>query len=280
MAIGSLCCISICCAALACGPVSVAPLATAAECDHASALTQASDPTAALPQSSAPGVLGLDPVAFFEQLVARYRGLNLYRDTVELIQVTYREGVEASRVQTKLACEVSDGKLTVQTPASQMRSGLKLDLPMKKSPAAKKVSEAQDLWLAPHMALKFEDEPLKKLRAGIDEGFTATDIESVTIDNKSMVHLELRSGDGASQNATARIDLYVNSDSMLIERIEGQQILPDGAEFSTTLHITPEQVEDADAPLSPAAPSSAPQQSQPASDADDNAGAMMMSPAA
>jgi hypothetical protein len=88
----------------------------------------------------------------------------------------------------------------------------------------------------------------------VDEGFTATGAESVTIDNKPMVHVELKSGDGSSEDCQAKFDLFVNPDSMLIERIEGEQVLPDGANYSTTLQITPGEVASpqAETPLEPA----------------------------
>lgn len=202
----------------------------------------------------------IDPVEFFQRLVARYRGLYLYRDVATITHITRRDGRESNRVQTQITCEVADGKLTVTTPASQARKGLGVDLPVRQSQPTAEAKRNYDLWLAPHMALKFTDEPLKKLRAGVDEEFTATEAESVTIDNKPMVHVELRSGcarDGASERCAAKVDLYVNPDSMLVERIDTQQQLPDGADYSTSMQITPEEVEgetppDSDAPVPPA----------------------------
>jgi len=185
----------------------------------------------------------IDPLEFFEKLVERYRHLDAYKDTTNLTQVTQREGQEASRIETQIACEIAEGKLKVKTPASQAREALGLKLPIKKSEPIKDVQQSYDLWLAPHMALKFTDQPLKELRAGVDEGFTATEAEPVIIDNKRMVHVELRSGDGLSEDCTAKFDLYVNSESMLIERIDGAQKLPDGASYSTTLRIKPEDVQ-------------------------------------
>jgi hypothetical protein len=200
-------------------------------------------------QNHNPSISGegrIDPVDFFQRLVARYRGLYLYRDVATVTHVTRRDGRESNRLQTQITCEVADGKLTVKTPASQARKGLGVELPVKQSQQSADAKRNYDLWLAPHMALKFTDEPLKNLRAGVDEGFIATEAESVTIDNKQMVHVELRSGctgDGAGEQCAAKVDLYVNSESMLIERIDTEQKLPNGADYSATLHITPEQAE-------------------------------------
>jgi hypothetical protein len=89
--------------------------------------------------------------------------------------------------------------------------------------------------------LKFADKPLEDFRAGVDEGFTATEAHAVVIDERPKVHLELRSGDGQSESCTARFDLYIDSQSLLIERIEGRQRMPDGSELETTVEIDPDE---------------------------------------
>ena len=240
--LGSLSVALVCGVAIAVSPHAPAPNVSP-DCPEASSTTQPANNGRIIQQAE----LKLDPAVFFQRLVNRYRGLHLYRDVVNVVQVTQREGHESSRVETQIACEVSNGTLKVQTPASQVREGLGLGLPVKQSQGVKDAKQKYDLWMAPHMALKFTQEPLKHMRAGVDEGFTATEAESVTIDNKKMVHVELRSGDGLSEDSSAKFDLYVNSDSMLIERIEGEQRLPDGASYSTTLEITPGEVQ-AEAP--------------------------------
>ena len=180
-----------------------------------------------------------DALAFFESLVDRYRALVAYEDVADVVQITTRPGEEPQRVETRIAATIQNGKLRVETPGSQMRDGIGLDVPLKTSPAMEAFVQKYNLWIAPHMALRFTDEPLEEFRLGVDEGFTPTKVETVTIDNKSMVHLQLTSGDGLSEDYTARFDLYVNPESMLIERIEGEQRLPDGADYRTTLDITP-----------------------------------------
>jgi len=187
----------------------------------------------------------IDPSVFFQQVVDRYRDLDTYRDRARLVQVMQRDGQESSRVETEIGCEIRDGALHVQTPQSQVAAALGLRLPVRPNPALEAAGPRYDFWLAPHMALKFAGEPLKELRPGVDEGFTATEAEAVTIDDRKMVHIELRSGDGLSEACTAKLNLFVNADTMLVERIEGEQLLPDGANYSTTLHITPELVNGA-----------------------------------
>lgn len=181
-------------------------------------------------------VLPTDPACFFQYLVQRYHDLDVYQDISTVVQVTERQGESPQRVETRIACEVEDGEFTMQTPASQVREGLGVSLPAEKSEAIKARQMDYQLWMAPHLALKFTERPLEDFRAGVNEGFAATEIKHVTINEKDMVQLELES---LSEDSDAHFDLYVNPDSMLIERIEGEQRLPDGASFQTTVEITP-----------------------------------------
>ena len=195
----------------------------------------------------------LDPLAFFERLVERYRVLSAYEDISRVVQITTREGQNPHRVETRIACKIDNDALRIETPGSQVRGGIGLDTPLKKSPAMDALVLRYNLWLAPHMALRFTDDPLKNFRLGVKEGFTPTETEHVTVEKKQLVRLELKSGDGLSEDYTARFDLFVNLQSMLIERIQGEQRLPDGAEYRTTLDITPiltEQSEPANQPQS------------------------------
>jgi hypothetical protein len=185
----------------------------------------------------------LDAAEFFDRLVRRYRGLHTYRDTAKLVHVTQRDGHEAARVETEIGCAFRDGNLVITTPGSQAREALRLALPMRASTAVDTANRGYDFWLAPHMALKFDDDPLKHFRAGVEEGFTATDAETVTINDRPMVHLELRSGDGLSEDCEARFDIFVNPRTMLVECISGEQRLPDGGSSITTMHISPQESE-------------------------------------
>lgn len=211
-----------------------------ASASNATGWAGCAEPSMVIDGSISPAI---EPAAIFEQLVRRYKGLHLYRDTTRLVQITSREGQETSRIETEIGCEVRNGDLKVQTPAAQARSSVGLDLPVRQSPAAEAAQRGYDLWLAPHMALKFADEPLKNFRSGVDEGFTATEAEAVTIDDKRMLHVELRSGDGLSESCTAKFDLFINPETMLVERIDGEQRMPDGANCTTSMHITPREAE-------------------------------------
>ncbi|MHC4126972.1 MAG: hypothetical protein ACYS1E_08575 [Planctomycetota bacterium] len=185
---------------------------------------------------------GVEPAPFFGALVERYRGLTAYEDVADLVEVRTRAGRPPLRVETRIACKLEGDALTVTTPGSQFRTSAGLDVPIDSSPAMEALVLRYNLWLAPHMALHFLDEPLQELRLGVPEGFTAAEAETVTVDQKRLVRLELRSADPAvpaDAEAAARFEFWVDPQSMLIERIDGRQRLPDGADYRTTLQITP-----------------------------------------
>ncbi len=222
------------------GAISACAVAAAGEQDLSAEPNGPSIATGAEAQPS------LDPLAFFERLVERYRVLTAYKDISRVVQITTRPGQNPNRVETRIACRIDNDTLRIETPGSQVREGISLDTPLKKSPAMDALVLRYNLWLAPHMALRFTDGPLKEFRLGVKEGFTPTKAEHVTVEEKQWVRLELKSGDGLSEDYTARFDLFVNLQSMLIERIEGEQRLPDGAEYRTTLNITPILAEQAE----------------------------------
>lgn len=180
----------------------------------------------------------LDPDAFLAQVVARYQRLAQYEDIADVVQITTRTGEEPVRVETRISSKIKDGELTVETPGSQVLDGVGLNLPIKKGPGAELLVLKYNLRLAPHMTFAFEEDPLKDFRWRVEEGFTPTKANSVTIDNKEFVHLELKSGDGLSEDFVAKFDLYVDPDSLLVERIEGEERLPGGADSYTTWDIT------------------------------------------
>ncbi len=181
----------------------------------------------------------IDAIEFFQMLIERYHQLKAYEDVAKVVQVTTKSGQIPKRVETMIGCEIEDGELRIQTPASQVRKSLGLDASFRRSSAVESTAEDFGIWLAPHMALKFAEQPEQEIRPGVKETFTATEAMAVTIDEKPMVHLELTSGNGDQEDASATLDLYVDPESMLVERIEGQQRLPDGAQYETTLQIQP-----------------------------------------
>lgn len=184
-----------------------------------------------------------DAAVFFEGLVDRYRRLAMYSDVVRMVQITHRHGERDQRVETELNCTVRDGHLDVMTPARQLRRSFGA-LPLRSTEKLNAITERQDFWLAPHMSLKFAEKPLESLRPGVTDGFTPTEMSEVTVDEREMVEIELKSGDGLSEDCEARCNLLVNPDSMLIERIQVNQRMADGSTQETTLDIRPRDIVD------------------------------------
>lgn len=210
-------------------------LAPAGECDRVAMLARSGEDK----KPYAPDAK-LDPLVFFDELVERYQGLSEYRDTSQLLQITRRPGKEDQRMETRIQCEIREDELRVTTPSEQLRRDFGLEVPFKRTEAMKLMQRRYQLWLAPHMALRFSENPLKDLGEGVEEGFTPCVAERVVHNKRLMYHIELRSGDGLSGMSEAEYDLYVNPESMLIERVESIRHMPDGSDFITTLEITPD----------------------------------------
>lgn len=183
----------------------------------------------------------MDPLACFDDLVQRYRLLENYCDTTHLLQVTRRPGEEDQTFETQLTCEFHDDELNVETPAQQVREGMGLNLPLRSTEAMRLMKRKYQLWLAPHLALRFVEDPLEQLREGVEDGFTPRVADYVMLDDRKMLHLTLKSGDGLSGMAQATFDFYVNPESLLIEHIHSVEHRPDGSDFITTLTITPKR---------------------------------------
>jgi hypothetical protein len=178
------------------------------------------------------GAAEYDAQCFFDALVRRYRGLTTYRDVARVTQVTHRAGEAPQRTVTRIGCEIEDGRLRVQTPSSRVSSDLGLDAMQPSTPQLEQALLQYRLWLAPHMGLKYTAEP----DAGIRDGLKVT---KVSESEKHMVRVEMQSDDGTPEVCSSRVDLYVNLDSLLVERMESEERMPDGASCATTMEITP-----------------------------------------
>ncbi len=207
-------------------------------CSGAGAAAGTGDWPLAAPEAeeAAPAI---DPQAFLDEVIDRYRRLVAYEDTARVVQVTMREGEDPQRVETRIACTIEQGALRITTPGSQVRDGIGLDVGLPRSPAMERLVLRYNLWLAPHLVFHFVEDPLGEFRLGVEEGFTVVKAQETTLNESKLVRLELVSGDGLSADVTARFNLFVDPHSMLIERVEGRQRLPDGSEYHTTLQITP-----------------------------------------
>jgi hypothetical protein len=191
-------------------------------------------------QSMGAELRAVEARAFFDRLVQRYQALTGYRDSAALVQVTTRQGQTPQETRAQLSCSIERDELLVSTPASQAARALGLEALLEISPAAQVLRHRYELWLAPHMTLRFARQPLREMRAGVEGELKPIVAEHVVIDEKSLVHVQLQSDRGGEGAPDSSVDLYVDPDSMLVQRVESRQILPDGTHCAMTLEITPE----------------------------------------
>ena len=178
-----------------------------------------------------------------ERVVDRYRTLAQYEDTVTLEQTTARNGELPNTEKTEVSCELNtDGTVEITTPTEKNRSALGLGFIFDSNPALAEFRRQYDMWLAPHMTLRVHESPLEAFRAGIEEGFMVKAAERVMVEDEEMFRLDLHSGDGDSETYRAKYELFIHPQTLLIMRIRGAQILPDGANLLSDYIITPHHV--------------------------------------
>ena len=200
------------------------------------------------PASAEPGssiVCSAAPAAedLLDRVADRYRTLAQYEDTVMVEQTTARNGELPSIEKTEVACELNtDGSVEVTTPGEMHRDSIGLGFIFDSNPALEDLRHQYDLWLAPHMTLRVHDSPLRSFRAGIAEGFMVMKAERIMVEEEEMFRLDLHSGDGDSETYRAKYELFIHPQTLLIMRIRGAQILPDGANLLTDYIITPHHV--------------------------------------
>ncbi len=197
---------------------------------------------------------------FFEQLVERYRAIIHYADSFLLEQVVgSADGDERSTVRTRVAARsrVDGDRLEVATEADRLWSGAsgasstsrtaEGDSTTGANDPAGRAREAlrreRDLSLAPHLRLRFLEEPLREFQPEDDEVFRATGIASVRHADRDMVRIELRSGGESPGDASSVIGLTVDPGSMLIRRVDGEEQWSDGRSRTTTISIEPDAAE-------------------------------------
>lgn len=173
-----------------------------------------------------------DPIAFFERLVRRYRSLRRYAERVEVLQVTNDPGTgdPAIRTLTRFRAEITGDDLRVDR--SELTS--KAIDALKPHVVGSGASD-EELWMLPHLSLRFADQPLAQFRPGGREPFRPSEVDRVTIRNRELVRVELLSGD--KEDPAARFNLFIDPERMLVERVEGDEWLPGGLHHQTTVRI-------------------------------------------
>jgi|GEM_PF-2305752 len=186
----------------------------------------------------------LDPILLLEELIERYQRLVLYRDTTDVVRTVRDAQGGEQTVSTQLDCRVADDELSIVTPASQMRSSFGLNLPFRESESMKRYRKRYQYWLAPHMAIGFSKHPLDDLQGGSTHILQATEARSVTVEDRHMVRLKIESKPRPGKKNGNFISLFINPDSMLVERVEEKRHLPGGKVQTTMFNITPTMVVD------------------------------------
>ncbi|MCA9296335.1 MAG: hypothetical protein KC983_07450 [Phycisphaerales bacterium] len=222
---------------------------------HPRVSESALDVMATSPYCRAAGTLDAETV--FTMLVERYRRLEAYSDQVVVTWRTIDDAFpeDVDEVNMTMDCQATNEKLTVQTSGGTFWRSLGIHVPFRATPETTRMANDVEYYLAPHMALKFSDRPLEQLNAERGRSLEARQLTEVTINDRRMVQLDLnvRTTESASPSpsgtdtpaaptgtpAASTMSLYINPDSMLVERVDRREQLDDGRTQTTTLDITP-----------------------------------------
>jgi hypothetical protein len=176
-----------------------------------------------------------EALAFFQRLVERYRALHRYTEEAEVEQVTDDPATDAPPIRTRsrVRAEVDDRQLTVES--SSLVDAISDTL----RPSENGATDAE-LWMLPHLRLKFDEKPMESFRPAARTAFRASEIDRVRVDDRELVRVELLSGETGAPDA--KFSLYVDPDRMLVERVEGDEWLPGGLRHRTTVRIDAQEV--------------------------------------
>lgn len=210
----------------------------------------------------------VEATRFYSQLVDRYRRLTGYADTASVVRTIEREGAAVpQRLETTVESELSDGQLQVRTSASKVAEMADAFLPLRWSDRLRDARDRYDFWLAPHLLLALTDDPFAGSSGASGRRLEPSDVQPVMVDERPLLRLLLIEQENTSETAApsspesqgslARLEVYVDPDSMLIERVEGEERLPDGANSRTTMEIRPTHMCDAPGEHSSASPGEA-----------------------
>jgi hypothetical protein len=195
---------------------------------------------------------------FFERLVDRYRAIIHYADTFLLEQVVgSADGDERATTRTRVSARsrVDGDRLEVSTEADLLwnaiagggdpapGSGESGESAEPNDSARRALRRERDLALAPHLRLRFLDEPLREFQTGGTEAFRATGLAPVRHEDRDMVRIELRSGGESPGGESSVIGITVDPGSMLIRKVDGEEQWSDGRSRTTTISIDPEDAQ-------------------------------------
>lgn len=175
-----------------------------------------------------------DPIEFFERLVDRYRELRSCREEVRIETITEDPSTNdpAVRSTVRVVAEIGDDRLEVRS--SELVDEVFDLLGPAEAEGSSGASES-DLRLLPHLRLRFSVDPLEGFGGSGSEALRPSEMDTVLFDEREMVRVELRRGESGSPDASFK--LFVDPESMLVERIEGEEWLPGGLHHQTTVRI-------------------------------------------
>lgn len=182
-----------------------------------------------------------DPVKFFDRLVDRYRELKNCREDVRVERVTIDPESEDPPLKSvvRVVAEVRDDQLTVRS--SDLLDEV-LDLVGAAEDQRSDGALESDLRLLPHLRLRFREDPLEGFVGGEVDDLRPAELDRVMVEDRELLRVELRSGESGASDTT--FSLFVDPESMLVERIEGEAWLPGGLHHQTTVQVEARELQD------------------------------------
>lgn len=162
----------------------------------------------------------LDADCAFGLLQRRYQSLRDHRERGELLEEIDLGDSVVRRTETKVDCTVRDGRFAVTTTARRIRTFFGRMVPIRSGPGPRDAARELDRWLVPHAVLD---------RDGTG-GLGPASADDVVVDERSLIRLEL-------EGAGDRVELFVNPETVLVERALGERALPDGGRWRGQLDI-------------------------------------------
>ncbi len=162
----------------------------------------------------------IDAASVLDILQRRYGSLRAHHERGQLIErIDVGDRVE-NRTETTVECVIREGRFAVTTTARRLRAMLGRVLPVRSGPGVTEASRDLDQWIAPHAVLDRE--------ARTDLGPAAA--SRVRIDDRDFIRLDLEGGGD-------RLELFVNPETVLVERASGVRPLPGGGSWRGQLDV-------------------------------------------
>lgn len=192
-----------------------------------------------LPSSS--DGLALDPICAVNLLQRRYRELQDHHERGQLVEEIDLGDGTVRRTETQVDCYVRDGRFTVSTTARRIRTFFGRMVPVRTGPGVEAAAQELDRWIVPHAMLDRDTSSM----------LDASAADTVRVADRELIRLEFED-DGD------RVELFVNPETVLVERARAERTLPNGGRWRGELDIqTVGEVPPFDAAIAEFAASSA-----------------------